>query len=132
MEHRVNQYLEDRKDWQPTMDEFKQAQLALVTALKTKDTKINQEAQRNWTQISNSISNGCEPDFNINDSKLRAIKTITLESVVEVWQKIVSHEFGRLNIKISSKAKAATDRSKSQNLNEQYYSSYNVVTTFDK
>lgn len=104
MEHRVNQFLEDRKDWQPTVDEFKKAQLTLVNLSKTKDNKINQEAQRNWSQISNSISNGdFNPNFDINESKIKALKMITLESVVEMYKKIVNHEYGRLNIKIYSK-----------------------------
>jgi secreted Zn-dependent insulinase-like peptidase len=108
LEHRVNQFLKDRKDWQPTEEEFKKANLTLVNLLKTKDNMVKKEAQRNWSLIANSISDGnFNPNFDVNEIKIKALKTLTLESVVNTYKKIVNHEYGRLNIKIHSKEKFA-------------------------
>lgn len=54
---------------------------------------------------------------------------ITLQDVVTTWKKIVVHDYGRINIRIYSKAmfnETNEEKANAQEKNREYYKSYKV------
>lgn len=112
----MNAYLDDRKEWAPTEQELTKVKTTLTNQLKSADRKVNDEAARNWSQVANG-----EMNFRINNTKIQVISKITLEDVKRVYQKIVNHDYGRLNIKIFTKQDLEADRTNSKKLNADHY-----------
>ena len=58
---------------------------------------------------------------------MKAMDSITLHDVVATWIKIVEHDYGRINIRIFSKAMVTSkERAEAQEKNREYYESYKV------
>ena len=99
LEHRINAFLEAKKDWIPSKEEVDAAKAAMVNRLKQKSTSLAAEAAINWGHILKK-----EFDFNLRDKRIEAYEKVTPDDVRTIFRKVFFENPRRINMKIHSHA----------------------------
>ena len=59
LEHRINNFFDERRDWSPTEEDLQKAKDAMINELLQKPTSLGIEAQRLWEDI-------CDEEYEFN------------------------------------------------------------------
>merc|ERR1719232_972983 len=66
LEHRINAFFEQWKDWEPSEAEVENSKLVMINKLKQKNTSLSSEATMNWGHILKE-----EFDFNLREQRIK-------------------------------------------------------------